>query len=97
VRTVGIGGLTVNLWTASHDSLIEVSVDHNDRWLVRFRNNHTTVGWSDIPIEYIPERGLRVDTLVVPSDAVDSGFTSVDLWPVEGDGKQSIGHLIPLD
>jgi hypothetical protein len=86
-------GIVVQLDSVSHATRVEFSVDHNDAYLLRLLNGAVTVATIPIASQWIPERGLRVDTVAVPRPAVSVGFDHIEIEPVRGDGKYCLGHL----
>ena len=86
-------GFTVYLDSLSNSQKLEISLDHNDSYILFFLLD--TLQLAEIPISkrYIDERGLRVDTIVVPESAVMSGYNKIIVVPVSGDGFYSLGHI----
>ena len=86
-------GLIIDFDTIVHPSEIEISVDHNDNYLLNFLLNKNDIGDIRININWIPERGLRVDSLSVPAKVIATGFNKILITPIDGDDKYSVGHL----
>jgi arabinofuranosyltransferase len=86
-------GIVVKLPTASRCAAAELSVDHNDDYELDFLDGRAVVSTLSVPRKLIASQGLRVDQIVVPAEAVQSGYDAVSVRPVAGDGRYSVGHL----
>jgi hypothetical protein len=69
---------------------VELSVDSNDRYLVAFYRDGTLLARTELPVRHV--RGMRLERILVPAAA--SGFDSVGVLPLYGDGSYSFGHLV---
>ena len=87
------GGMSVALDTIRHDSLLEISIDHNDMCVVAYFREGHEIDHSSIAAKSIESGGLRVDTVVVPRPARLQGYDRIDARPCGGDDLYSIGHL----
>lgn|GEM_PF-1451831 len=91
VRCYG-NGLRITLGEVRHDAVVDVAVDHNDRYTLSFLNRAEKVG--ELSIAPRPQgRGLFVHRLAIPGEAVEKGYDAVLIVPSEGDGVYSVGHL----
>lgn len=85
--------LIVNFDQATNATVLEVSVDHNDDYDFSFFLNQTEIGRARLPQHWIEERGLRIDTVIVPDSIAERSYNYIHIKGVEGDGKYSLGHL----
>lgn len=90
-------GMIVLLDSTCHGSKIELSVDHNDLYELVFRQDTVEISSLVIQDRFILERGLRVDTVDTPVEAVDRGYDNIMILPKGGDGVYSLGHLRLMD
>ena len=75
---------------------LDVTLDSDDSYQLRFVNGGATVGILDVgPIpEYRRKPGLNAYTLDVPAEASKRGFDAILVTPVKGDGHYALGHLL---
>lgn len=75
---------------------LDVTLDSDDSYQLRFLNGAATVGVLDLgPVpEYRRKPGLTAYTLDVPPEASRRGFDAILLTPVKGDGHYALGHLL---
>jgi arabinofuranosyltransferase len=82
------------------DGSIDISLDHNDRYVLLFDRNDVRVGRLEIGPKIIPTgdgEGLA-RYLVHPHDYLgDDGFGTISISPIYGDGWYAIGHLVLVD
>jgi hypothetical protein len=83
----------VILDSISHAARLEISVDHNDNYSLLFRRDTLELGTVEIPTQWIPERGMRVDTIDIPRAATEGGFDNLWIVPRDGDDVYSMGHV----
>ncbi len=86
-------GLRVELEAWYNNPAVELSVDSNDEYILRFLADSSLLGVDTLPVKRIPEGGLRVDTVTVPQAAVNRGFNIILIQPQGGDATYSVGHL----
>ena len=92
-RRVSKSGLDIGLKQIRHDTLIETSVDDNDDYDFFFRENANVIGSVLVARNPLPESGMRIDTISVPSDCAGHGYNMLTVKAVAGDGKYSFGHI----
>lgn len=89
-------GVRVLLPGISHPSAIELGVDYNDLYEVDLMRGTETVA----SLRIRPRAngvGLALHRLGVPDDARSAGFDRIEIRPVRGDGKYSLGFLLLID
>ena len=83
---------------AASGDMMEISVDGNDVYVLTF------FGWKDDRIQeqplggpaVVPEKsgeGLSVRYLPLPDFCIGQKIAKVNIRPVQGDGRYSVGHL----
>lgn len=92
-QVIGDEGLRVDLGAICHNAQIEVSVDHNDTYELVFYRGQGAVGRLQLSPHSGGTGGLRVETVNVPPEVISSGYDSIGVFPVSGDGLYSVGHL----
>ena len=90
---LGETGLSVSFDTLVNMDQIEISVDHNDDYLLEFRYGADLIGSVEIDKHWIDGGGLRVDTIEVPDSAVLAGFDRIVITPQNKSQLSSVGHL----
>lgn len=85
-------GLRVNFTERRYDNQVQVSLDSNERYLAVLQNRGEEVAREVIPKR--PFGGLSPYTFEVGADAVASGYDSLVLFPIAGDGFYSLGHVL---
>lgn len=85
------GSLQIWFESLTLESEIEISLDDNDVYQIVFMRGETEL--ASVRIEPLGGAGMRVDTLTVPTAALLEGYDRIRIFPLEGDGKYSIGHL----
>ena len=86
------GILKIKLEKVRHDGLVDISLDNNDTYLLKFINGDKELGAIEIPKRIMP--GIRVERLAVPVAAVKTGYDLLELSCTGGDWATSVGHLI---
>ncbi|MBD3258661.1 hypothetical protein GF377_09535 [candidate division GN15 bacterium] len=86
-------GMVLTLADTVHADRIEISVDHNDQYVIEYLLGDKSVGLDTIEAELIPEGGLRVDTVALKTPVFLGGFDRLVIVPWEGDGFYSVGHI----
>jgi hypothetical protein len=87
----GEDGLRVNFGQTVHKTGIGLSLDSNDQYEVFYLNNGEVLGRGLIPKRNM--NGMSNFTHAVPEQAVTRGYDSIALFPIEGDGSYSLGHI----
>ncbi len=90
-------GIEINFDKIDYRDDIEVSVDHNDQYVISFMKDSVEFGYSFIERNHIESGGLRVDTLEVPKLVGITGFNKICIYPQRGDDLFSVGHLRTLE
>ncbi len=88
--------LRVLLPTIMKAGAVEVSVDHNDVYLLSFQRDSVELGTSRITPD-LSKKGLRVLTIRAPKRAVSDGYDSILITGAEGDAAYSLGHLMLVE
>ncbi|MBN2226943.1 MAG: hypothetical protein JW763_06230 [candidate division Zixibacteria bacterium] len=86
-------GLCIDLEKPYQATRMEVSVDYNDNYAVYYRLDSTIIAMNTIYADKSASSGLKIDTLIVPSEAVQSGFNNIFILPQGGDDIYGIGHI----
>jgi arabinofuranosyltransferase len=88
--------LAISCPDRSRRRYLDVTLDSDDSYQMRFLNGGATVGILDLgPVpEYRRKPGLTAYTLDVPAEASRRGFDTILLTPVKGDGHYALGHLL---
>lgn len=95
--TVPIAGhLTVRLGSVRHHRTIELSLDCNDVYQLRFFKEDKALAGLNID-KKVDFQGLRVERLPVPEAAVTAGYDAVKIIGGQGDGIWVLGHLVLSD
>lgn len=90
---VSARGVEIQWGSVKHNSLLEMSGDHNDNYRILFRNGEQTVGKADLP-PATGFSGINVMSVSVPNTAIRTGYDAVLIVPYAGDKKYSLGHVI---
>lgn len=72
--------------------MLEITLDHNDRYRLTFVSDSDPVAVLDIGPEII-DGGMKLYRLAIPDEARQKGFDGALIEPVEGDGYYSVGHV----
>ena len=96
---IGAPGLQINWDDVVHPSRLELSVDHNDDYLITLMRGDTSVAELDVKRCLLETGGLRVDTVQISPEAAAAGFDHLIITPVSGDDCYSVGHvrILPED
>ena len=84
----GCGELRLGFGATERAPLLELTLDHNDAYLLRFIRHGRDVGSHRIPPR--SSRGMRSELVSVPPTARE-GFDQIALLPLYGDGRYSLG------
>ncbi len=90
-------GIRINLDSVRHSDRVEISIDHNDHYLVIFGRDSSELASVKIKKRHTKTGGLRVDTLSVPNYANDVGYDNIVVIPESGDDLYSVGHVRLLE
>lgn len=97
VTLLGGEGIQIDLGGKSHAPRVEVRVDANDAYYLRFFLQGVALTGADIPPDGAGEPGLRAVMITVPWYAQWRGYDTIRVVPREGDSKYSIGRIRLLD
>ena len=86
-----ISGIVIELNRMRHDSLVELSSDHNDYYRLEFYRAGNEV--EEITVERKRAAGIRWDTVSVSREACKEGYDRIRISPERGDGLYSVGHI----
>ncbi len=84
-------GLRVFFDQPSHDNAITLSTDSNDEYLVLYLNGDKVLGRGLVPKRDFG--GLSSATLSISHDTAETGYDSIVIFPITGDGYYSLGHI----
>ena len=87
--------IAVQLPTVTHARRVELSADANDDYELRFQRGDRVLARLTID-RSSGYRGLRPHVVDVPAAAAGAGYDTVAVFPVGGDGRYALGHLIPV-
>lgn len=90
---MGKDGILVELEMPSNASMLDLSLDNNDDYLLRFLRNKKIIAEQKILSQGIRMNGLAIYETSVPAAAMQQGYDSILIKPVSGDSFYSIGHL----
>ncbi|MFZ5981602.1 MAG: sulfatase-like hydrolase/transferase, partial [Candidatus Zixiibacteriota bacterium] len=90
---VGDEGVIISSLPSDHSDHLEISVDHDDGYVLYFRKDTTLSALVNVVPKRIESGGLRVDTLIVPEPARQKDYDNILVSPYAGDGRYSLGHL----
>lgn len=86
-------GLVINMGETLRANLLELSLDHNDTYLLGFLLDGKLIAADTAGVDN-SHGGMMVKKMTIPNQAKSNGFDQVAIIPVAGDGYYSIGHLI---
>lgn len=86
-------GIEINFDSTYYYKNIELSVDHNDQYVISFLKDSVEFGYLIIEKDIINSGGLRVDSIKVPDLVGITGFDKICIYPRRGDDLFSVGHL----
>jgi len=86
-------GLEINLDSLTRFPLLEISLDHNDDYIISYCRDGKKIADQTVKAKLIEHSGLRVDTLAVPTDKMPEGCNSIIIVPSGGDLLYSVGHV----
>lgn len=86
-------GIKITLDSLRFSSSFELSVDHNDHYLVVFGRDSVELGCQKVRKHITSLGGLRIDTVEVPLEAHLVGFNYIMVLPESGDDLYSVGHV----
>jgi arabinofuranosyltransferase len=94
---MGERGIWIDFETYCQPKYIEISVDQNDVYRILYFNQDREIASQLIRKKRKLKGGLAVHRLEVPIAAKKMKFNKIRLYPEQGDGKYSIGHLTLID
>jgi arabinofuranosyltransferase len=86
--TVAFGSVQLDKHT------LDISLDHNDTYLITFFKAGQTVGTLPLGPHLLPKGGLVRYTVKIPISISLDGFDAIMVTPLGGDGSYSVGHLV---
>jgi arabinofuranosyltransferase len=86
-------GVRIELGELSHARKIECSADNNDIYVMVLGRAGRVVARLPLPAMQVAGGGLAPRTPEVPPEVSASGFDAIELFPVYGDGRFSVGHI----
>jgi len=86
-------GLTINLDKVYHTTHIELSLDHDDNYIIEIYNDDSVQYIDTIHTQTQPGGGLRFGLIRLPAEISVAGFTKVRVRPYGGDEKYGLGHI----
>jgi hypothetical protein len=86
-------GVDIGLKQVRHDSLLEVSVDHNDDYVFLFRDGADVQCSVSVAKNETANGGLRIDTIRIPVACAELGYNTITVKAAIGDGRYSFGHV----
>lgn len=86
-------GVIIDLGGISTLNTLNVSLDNNDDYLLKFFHNKRSIAEHTIRSKGIRMNGMAIYDAKVPTEAVQNGYDSLLLKPISGDGFYSIGHI----
>jgi hypothetical protein len=91
-RDSACGELRVTLPARMNAPAWEISVDPNDRYRLTFYRGDEVASRTAIGIPEVSPPGLQPRRIAAP----EGGYDAIGIWPLYGDGRYAIGHLVPL-
>lgn len=85
--------LWVTFPEVQHSATLELSGDHNDGYHLVFLQGEELLGTTTIYPDKGAKAGLAVFNAYAPKPAIHKGYDAVIVFPIEGDGHYSLGHL----
>jgi len=93
-RPVTERGLLIKLDSMVFSSQCEISIDRNDSYEVRYRQDTIIVGVDHIPPREGRAGTLKVERRTIPAAARRRGFDNVLIIPSGGDYVYGFGHIV---
>jgi arabinofuranosyltransferase len=90
-------GIRVDMEGVIHSGKVEVSLDHNDEYLVEFFLGDSYEYSARLPNRSDGPTGLRIEIITVPDRVLKTGYDSIKIVPINGDNMYSLGHLRVLE
>ncbi|MEZ4449745.1 MAG: hypothetical protein R3B09_09705 [Nannocystaceae bacterium] len=89
--------LRVALGARDHHRVLDVSLDHDDEYRFELERDDAVVWEAVVPVRALKTGGLRRLLVRLPEGVARDGYDAVRIQSLAGDGRASIGHLIPID
>ncbi len=89
-------GDQIKLGQVRHAKYYEISLDNNDHYEVLYLRGNTEVGIQEI-LAKNSGSGLAIYHKTVPDVVAEQGFDRIVVYPLIGDDRYSIGHLLLLE
>jgi protein-S-isoprenylcysteine O-methyltransferase Ste14 len=91
-------GIDAVLDNISHAARLEISLDRNDYYLIKFMRDNKMLHHTRIdPVEGENRTGIAIHRIKIPEHVMETGFDTISIVPVMGDTRYSVGHLILFD
>lgn len=87
------GGLVIDMGEVVRGELIELSLDHNDTYLLGFLLDGDLIAAETADVDN-SHGGMMVKRISIAPPVQVSGFDQLAIIPVAGDGYYSVGHMI---
>lgn len=91
-HVMSASGIEIDMPEVMHARRVELTIDNNDAYEVVFLLDDERLEQIDIPAPFYP-LGLALHVIDVPPAALAGGFKRLHVFPLNGDGKYSLGHL----
>jgi len=85
-------GIEVLMGQVVHARTVEVAVDSNDYYQVRYYLNDELVGLTGVVPKHL-NQGMRLHYMPLPRAVTERGFDRLKILPTLGDGYYSLGHI----
>jgi len=89
-------GVVVMLDNIVHDAGLEISVEHNNDYIIYYYLDSTLLYSQDCNTPVASRHELRIDSLYVPHEVIRKGYNKIIIKPVAGDGVYCLGHVVLL-
>ena len=90
-------GIWVDLPKVQHQTKMQISVDHNDEYLIVYYQKGKNIAEQTLPPQSESAGGLAVRQVNIPAQAWEKGYDAIRLMPISRDEKSSLGHLKLLE
>ena len=87
-------GVQIDLGKMYYSPSLEISRDGNDVLRMLYFNTGRQVAEQVIPPKILPFEGMAVSVVDIPAEAVSAGYDMIRIFPIDGDGRYSLGHII---
>jgi arabinofuranosyltransferase len=95
-RMIPSDGLNIQSGKVSHESGLQIELSVEDSFHIIFRGGGKTLGKVEVPASFAVEKGLVLNQIAVPLQAVEQGYEEIWLIPSGGEEPYQIGRLATL-